>query len=223
MKCQHLMVAIVALVAAPTQVASQQPFGDGPARRFGVAFHAGTLGLGVDGGFAAHSRVTLRVGVNVFPFDPTATISGIEYTVDLPTPQVTGMVDLFLASKFRITGGLLFAGSNLGASGDLVGSVTIGPTVYAQAGTLTGEIVTNDLSPYIGIGWGNIAASRFGLFLDLGVALQGQPEVDLVASGPIASVPGLQADLDAEARQFEEDLDLFKFYPVATLGISIGF
>ncbi|MEE8117161.1 MAG: hypothetical protein V3T28_08645 [Gemmatimonadales bacterium] len=30
-------------------------------------------------------------------------------------------------------------------------------------------------------------------------------------------------DLDPEIQDFEDDIDLFKYYPVASLGFSIGF
>ena len=30
-------------------------------------------------------------------------------------------------------------------------------------------------------------------------------------------------DLDQEIQDFEDDIDLFKYYPVASLGFSIGF
>ncbi len=216
MTLRHSFIGVLALIAAPASVGAQ---------RFGIAPHAGTLGVGVDIVVAVHPRVNLRVGGNVFPFDIDITASDVEYSVDLPSPQFTATVDLFLASQFRLSGGVMVSGADLEATGTFTGTVDIGGTIYsgADVGTLTGAIVNNDLAPYIGIGWGNPAGSRFGLFVDLGVAFQAQPQVTLQADGPVASLMTFVQDLNQEIQDFEDEVDLFKFYPVASLGFSIGF
>ncbi len=87
----------------------------------------------------------------------------------------------------------------------------------AQLGSLTGSFVTNKIAPFVSFGWGNIARSKFGIFFDLGVSFTGSPSVELAATGGVA-----QADLTAEAAEFEDDLSLFKYYPIATLGLSFA-
>ena len=48
--------------------------------------------------------------------------------------------------------------------------------------------------------------------------------LDLVATGNATTLPGFTEDLEAERLEIEEDLGkYFKFYPVISLGIAIGF
>ena len=212
------LLACLTLAIAPTTTLAQ-------GLSFGVAPHVGTLGLGADFGVAVHDRVTLRVGGGVFPSDIDLTISDIKFTVDLPSPQFVGFVDFFLAGGFRVSGGVMFSSDDLDVAGVFTGTVDIGNTTYpgADVGSLTGTIVNNDISPYLGIGWGNIARGRIGFIIDLGVAFQGQPDVTFTADGPISQTPSFQADLDREVAAAEDDLNLFKYYPVVSVGLSFGF
>jgi hypothetical protein len=122
-----------------------------------------------------------------------------------------------------LSGGLRYSSSNIVLTGDVTQTVDLGGTSYSLD-SLAGTIVTPDIAPYVGIGFGNPAASRFGFFLDLGVAYQGEPELDLEAFGNATTLPGFDADLQAETVEVEDALKkYFKFYPVISLGFSIGF
>jgi hypothetical protein len=47
--------------------------------------------------------------------------------------------------------------------------------------------------------------------------------VRLNATGPIASQPEFQANLAIEERNLEDDARPFRFYPVLSFGLAIGF
>lgn len=209
------LYSLLAIGAAPSATLAQG---------VGVAPHVGTLGVGADLAVSLVNRVGLRAGANIFPFDIGISASDVDYTIDLPSPQFTVLADLFLAGSFRLTGGLLVSSDDLTLEGDFTGTVDIGGNTFtaAEVGTLTGAIVTNDVAPYVGIGVGRVAGSAFGFLLDLGVAFQGTPSVLLAADGPIASDPAFQAELEAERQEIEDDVDIFRYYPVITLGFSIG-
>jgi hypothetical protein len=193
------------------------------AQGLGVAGHAGTLGLGVDVAVAVTPRIGIRAGANFFPTDIDLTVSDLDYTIDLPSPQFTAVLDLYLLGGLRLSGGLFASSDDINLVGMLSDDVEIGDDVYtpSQVGTLIGSIINDDLGPYIGIGFGNPAASRIGFFLDLGVAFQGAPEVALTADGPVTLLPSFQADLEAERVSAEEDLEMFQYYPVLSIGFSI--
>lgn len=198
----------------------------GPARAqdAGLAIHAGSMGVGIDGVVMVHPQVGVRAGANYFPFDISYNSSGIDYNLDLPSPQFLLVADLYPTRSFRVSGGLMISSANFELTAKLHGPVDIGGTTYtpAQVGSLTGVLETRDVSPYIGIGFGNPAASRVGLLFDLGVAFHGNPKAGLSADGPVDVLPSFQQDLDQEAQKIQADVENYIVYPVLSIGVSIG-
>lgn len=196
------------------------------AQGVGIAFHVGTLGVGADIAASFGSRIGLRSGFNFFPTDIDATVSGVPYQIAFASPTFTAMLDLYLLGPLRVSGGTIYTTDDIVLAGEITAPVTLNTTIYspAQIGTLTGTIVTNELSPYVGIGLGNPARSKFGFFLDLGVAFHGTPAFTLTAvGGSYNTTPAFILDLDAEALSIQNDLSRITVYPVATIGFSIGF
>ena len=192
----------------------------------GIAFHVGTLGVGADIAAAFGSHIGLRSGFNFFPTDIDATVSGIPYQIDFASPTFTLVLDLYLLGPLRLSGGGVFSPDDIVLAGEITGPVDINGTVYspAQVGIITGTILTNELSPYAGIGLGNPGRSKFGFFLDLGVAFHGTPGFTLEAVGGSAStLLQFQSDLAAEAQSIRDDLSNIIVYPVVAMGFSIGF
>ncbi len=210
-------ISIVAAVAVSPSPAHAQGAG--------IAFHVGTLGVGADIATAFGSHVGLRSGFNFFPTDVDATVSDVSYQIDFASPTFTLVLDLYLVGPLRLSGGGVFSPDDIVLRGEFAGTVDINGTSYiaSQVGTLTGTIVTNEVSPYAGIGFGNPARSKFGFFLDLGVAFHGTPVFTLEADGPASSDPSFQADRAAEQQSIQSDLTNITVYPVATIGFSIGF
>jgi hypothetical protein len=125
-----------------------------------------------------------------------------------------------------LSGGAVLFSEDTEVRGRPSESVEIGDESYTpeQIGTLSGEFVTKDLAPYIGIGFGKLGGRLGpGLAIDLGVAFHGRPDVRLAASGPIAAVPAFQANLREEEENIEDDADWFRVYPVLAIGLVIGF
>ncbi len=187
----------------------------------GIAIHVGTLGVGADIATSFGSRIGFRSGFNFFPTDIDATVSGVPYQIDFASPTFTVMLDLYVLGPLRVSGGAIYTTDDIVLAGEVTAPVTINATIYspAQVGTLTGTIITNELSPYAGIGLGNPGRSRFGFFLDLGVAFHGTPGFTLDTVGGSVS----QVDLDAEELSIQDDLANITVYPVVTIGFLIGF
>ncbi|HEX9691305.1 MAG TPA: hypothetical protein VGA22_04325 [Gemmatimonadales bacterium] len=199
------------------------------AQSVGVGVKLGTLGIGGDLGVQLHQRIGVRGGIGFTPYTPAFTISEIKYTVDLPSPQITGMLDLFLVGPLRLTGGILVSTPDVIVNADLTGSTTqadVGGQTFtgSDVGVLTGVIINKDLAPYAGIGIGRVGGKGFGFFMDIGVAFQGKPTVDLSASGgTLAGDPIFTAALDAEEGLVADAVDLVKYWPVVQLGFRYGF
>ncbi len=94
-----------------------------------------------------------------------------------------------------------------------------------EVGALGGDVDFRPVAPYIGIGWGNPLGrtGRWGLATDLGVAFTGSPDIDLCASGPIGADPTFQARLAEEEKDIQDDLDIFKIYPVLSINLYYRF
>jgi hypothetical protein len=86
------------------------------------------------------------------------------------------------------------------------------------AGDLKATVDFNKIAPYAGIGFGHSASSGIGFTLDVGVLLQGEPEVD-ISAGPLVS----QADIDQEEANAEDDIKGFTMYPVVSAGVNFRF
>jgi len=213
-----LCISIVAAIAVSPLPAHAQGAG--------IALHVGTLGVGADIATSFGSRIGLRSGFNFFPTDIDRAISDVPYQIDFASPTFTVMLDLYLLGPLRVSGGAVYTTDDIVLAGELTGPVTIDGNTYspAQIGTITGTILTNELSPYAGIGLGNPGRSRFGLYLDLGVAFHGTPGFTLTAVGGSANtLLQFQSDLNAEALSIQNDLSKITVYPVVTIGFYIGF
>ncbi len=190
-----------------------------------VAPHVGTLGLGADVGVALSEVLGVRGGINVQPYSPEPDFSDVAFTLDLPSPSVTALLDIHPGGgAFRLSAGFVYFGTDLTLDATLDEPVEIGDSTYdpSELGTLTGSLVTNALAPYVGIGVGNASAETTGFFLDVGVAFHGTPDVELSASGPVASDPQFRAELDKETAEIRDDVRSFKVYPVVSLGLRFA-
>ena len=189
----------------------------------GVAGHVGTMGVGVDAAISPAPGIGLRAGANIMPVEINGAFSDVDFTVNLQSPQMTAMIDLYPFGGFRLSGGLRYSSSNIELSGDVDQAIDLGGTSY-NLDSLVGTIMTPDIAPYVGIGFGNPTKRGLGIFIDLGVAYQGAPELDLDAFGNATTLPGFATNLEEERLDIEDALSTyFRFYPVISLGLSIGF
>lgn len=219
MRCATLLTSstLAVLLAAP--VAAQSGLA--------VAGRIGTLGLGAEASLALGDRFGLRAGFAAQPWEPSRTFDDIDFTLDLASPSFQGLVDLYpFDGGFRLSGGIVHFGSDHEVRAEPTEAVDIGGQSYTpdQIGVLSGLFLTNRTAPYAGIGFGRLGGrSGPGFVVDFGVAFQGAPEVELTASGPISALPAFQENLAEEERTIEDDAEIFRFYPVLTIGFVIGF
>lgn len=219
MRPRHLIgtLTLALLMAAP---ASAQP-------GIAVSGRVGTLGIGADASLGIGPFLGLRAGFNVQPWEPSRDFDDIDFTLDLASPSFMGLVDLYpLAGGFRLSGGIVHFGSDHELRGEPTAAVDIGGQSYTpeQIGVLSGRFITKQTAPYAGIGFGRLGGrTGLGFAVDLGVAFHGAPEVDLSASGPIATQPLFLENLEAEERNIEDDAESFSIYPVLSIGFVVGF
>lgn len=219
-KVAGLVVGILLMLSQP--VVAQDS-------RFAISGKAGTLGLGLEGTGQINPQVNGRLGVNAFQYEFDGEESEIEYDFDVELLNFAALLDWFPfgGSGFRLTGGVIVNENSLDAEAKSSSTFTIGDTTFnaAQVGTLTGNVDFNPAGPYLGIGWGNPFGKnkRWSFALDLGVFYQGEPDVNLNTTGLLSSNAAFQADLAREEQNLEDELAIFKFYPVLAVGITYRF
>ena len=85
----------------------------------------------------------------------------------------------------------------------------------------------NRAAPYLGIGYGNVAGFGVNFYFDLGVMFQGTPSASLSATCgsavPASTCSQLQRDVAAEQTRLQDEISGFQYYPVANIGVTIGF
>lgn len=193
---------------------------------FWLGAKAGTLGLGLEATWKPSRFFDLRVGGNTFSYDDTATEAGIDYDTELDLRSYYATANLrFPLSPFRFTAGAVSNGNEVNLRSRSTSNFDIGGTSYtaAQVGQLSGSAGFDSLAPYAGIGFDLRLLDTLGLSIDLGVLMQGSADLSLGASGPIASDPTFQSQLEAERRELQDELDDYDMYPVLSLGLSWNF
>jgi len=218
MKKRTFVLLVAACAAVPTAVAAQS---------VGVGGRIGTLGLGGEAALSLTDRLVIRGGLGLTPskLEPSATFDDLEVDLILPNWYNVGL-DLYLNGAIRLGGGVLFKADDPTLVGEFTSPQDIGGTTYTpeQIGKLEGVIDSSDRVPYVLLGFGKHTAPGIGLFLDLGVAFLGDPQVRLDASGgTISDDPSTQDALDREADNFEADMRTYlEFWPIVSAGLRIG-
>jgi hypothetical protein len=197
----------------------------------GAGIRAGTTGIGGDIAFEVLPTLSARVGYSYLSFSTTVDSSDVEYDAKPKLSNGNLFLDWSPLGPFRITGGLILNGNKIDVNAvPTGGTYTINGVVYpaAAVGSLSGTVDSGkSAAPYIGIGYGNVAGAGVNFYFDLGVMYQGNPKATLTAvcgpSLPAAQCSQLQANVAAEAVDLQESINNFKYFPVVSFGVTIGF
>ncbi len=158
------------------------------------------------------------------------TREGIDFDGEIKATQAGVYGDWFPgAGGFRLTGGVSandvkFTGQGRPSSN---GTITIGGTTVAfgPGDYYNVEAKYPGLTPYLGIGWGHHPATRgWGFVADLGVHIgsfkaTSQASPSLVSRLSAAGA-NAQAEIDAQNRRIQDNLDRYRFLPVVAVGVS---
>jgi len=192
----------------------------------------GTLGLGAELDIALTDSLGARIGLNSYSYQYNADSSTVNYDFHLKLQTVSALADWypFDDSSFRTSIGVMYNNNKVSLDGQPTGGTyTINGNTYSSTdvGSLQGTMSFNKVAPYIGIGWGKPSPTGrgWGMTTDFGVLFQGSPKTSLVATCGSAiagttSCTQLQSDTAAENTKLQNDLGNFKFWPVASIGIS---
>ncbi len=206
-----------------------------PARAidFGVSAGGGSMGVGGSVSVGVLPKaLNVRAGIGNFTFNDDFEDAGIRYDAELTLGGSYLLADWFpFKSGFRLTAGIFNNNNELSGEANLAEPIQVGPRTYDQEdiGSLEATVGFSSTAPYFGIGYGNAADGEMGLgfSFDLGVMIQGSPDIDLRAEGGTeVDTAEFQDDLAAEEAELEDELDSLvnlELYPVVALGLSFSF
>jgi hypothetical protein len=188
----------------------------GAAHAGGVGLRLGTTGLGADYGFDIAPTLGGRVGLSAMNFNTDFDTSDFRYDAKVKVLTGSLLLDWSPLGPFRISGGFMPNNNKVDYSGQSTGN---NPAFTGT--TLSGTVKPEkSFAPYLGVGYGNVWTKGVNFYFDLGVMFQGSPEVSLNCSG--AQCAAIQPQLDAERQRVQDKVDKYKYYPVANIGLTIG-
>jgi len=194
---------------------------------------AGSTGLGLHASIPFDTDINLRFGVNYMKLSTIMKDTDGDTNVNITLNTLDALVDWFpLESGFHVTGGLVYNGNKIDTVTQLNGVTYKGNTftpLFGKMGQVDGNFkVGNIISPYIGIGWGNVLAQTtgWGFTSDIGLLFHGKPQVTLKSTGctadPVTCTVVAIKVADEEARLNDEYSSKI-VYPVARVGLSYKF
>lgn len=219
-------IAAPARVEKPVVEEKPVPETEGSAGGIGLTLKVGTLGGGLEATVGASDYLGFRFGINKMSVGPSIERDEGTINTDLDWLSYGALADWHMfGGGFRLTGGGLINKNKFKLTADLTESVELDGQEY-RLSDLQGEVTFATLAPYVGIGYGNAvgADGRWHFSCDFGVMFQGEPKISASAT---ASDPGLQpavdAALDREVADIQNEASDYKYYPVIALGISYRF
>lgn len=222
--CMHARFGLAAAALAATLPWSTPAFGE----RHALAVKVGLLGVGIEYAYSPVERWAVRFGLNGAQTGFEAEESGIDYDVNHVFDSAVLAVDFYPSGdRVRVSAGMLHNDNRLDVESRSRGTIDIGGNVYDadEIGVLSGRVDFDDRAPFVGVGWdaSRRPGRRVGWAVDIGVLRQGDPRVELAASGPITALPGFAADLAREEAELADSLDRYDLLPFATFAVVIRF
>jgi hypothetical protein len=215
------LAAVWAILASPVSLADTS-----------LGLRVGTLGGGIELAHAFTDTLGFRVSVNGLNYNSNQTYDSINYDAKLKLESGQLLLDWFpFSSNFRLSAGAMYNGNKLTLDGkpSAGGTYTINGTTYtaSEIGALNGTVDFKKAAPYVGLGYGRPVGKGLKFAADLGVLFQGSPRSTLSATcGPAASAPTcsqIQSNVAAQQNQLEDDMHVFRYYPVLSIGLAYVF
>lgn len=200
--------------------------------RFAIGAQVGTTGVGAEGQFRANDHLTVRAGGDFFSYENDFETDDVSYTGEADFATVSAFVDLHpFRNAFFVSAGGFFGDRTVEVAGAPSQNVIIAGQVFppARFGRLIGEADFGGTAPFLGIGFNNTfrTGGRIGFKAVLGAAFGGDPTVELRREGgevlPAEVQTQFDADREAEERELESEIEVFKTLPVLQLGLTYRF
>ena len=242
MKSLHniLAVSVLALAASSAMAADETIVTDEGVASFSffkpaaVRAEVGTTGYGGAISWSANPYVGVTLGYNGgdISWSDDLSINGSEYDLDMDNNLTYLNAEIRpWANWFYMAAGVAYVDNDYDIDRRIGGSegFTVNGTDFV-AGTggarINGQLsYKNNIAPYVGIGFSPAITNRWGVFGEIGAYYNGNPTVNLTASGTaVTTEPGKDflSEVEREEREIRNDNE-YEWLPVAKLGVSFRF
>lgn len=193
---------------------------------FSITAGVGSTGWEVGGVYAPHPMFSGRLTATTLDYSHNVSADSIRYSGKLKFSSGQAGIQFHpLANGWNLEGGVIFGDRKLDLRAAPTGNVTINGKTYtpSQVGVLTGKADLGDAAPFLAVGYDDTAtrSNALGIRAVLGVAFTDKPKVSLNYSG--ASDPNLSADIEQSRQKLQNKVKDFRYYPIASIGLSYRF
>lgn len=219
--------------------------GSGHTGQIGIGVKVSTLGAGIEGAVRLTETTNVRAGFNMIQYSRGFDKDGVHYNGELNFRTLEAHLDYFpWARSFHLSPGVLvYAADPITATAVVPGNQSFslgGVNYYSDPSSPVsgkGKITFYRAAPVITIGWGNLVSRKegkhFTVPFEIGVAFQGTPQANLSLAGNVCSQPGIncrsvsdpivQANIVSEQNKLNNNMSVFKAYPIISTGIGYKF
>lgn len=215
-----------------------------------VGGQAGIFGLGANlkGKFTDHFGV--KVSFDRFSYnDYEVTDDQVKYNFDIETEDFLGTLEWHpFGGSFKTSAGMIVNNSNL--TGEATPNMESQSFTFNGVTYSTDDIAKVDtmadfdpVAPYLGVGWDTSwnKTSGWGFTFDVGVIFQGSVQVDYAVdyqeiaytgnavvdaqldAARNALIAEIDANLEAEKKSLQDELDKFEVFPYISIGVNYKF
>ncbi|MGY6662378.1 MAG: hypothetical protein ACXIVO_08660 [Glycocaulis sp.] len=199
---------------------------DSDSRAF-VGLRAGTLGVGVEGGYRINDYLQVRTHAAGLVYSDDQTVADIASDFSLRLASVGVGVDVFPFRRvFFLTAGARYNFNKAVYNAQPASDYQIGNNIYpaAQVGRLTGEAQFAPNAWFAGAGVaGRPWNGPVEVSLEAGVYRQGTPSISYEVTGLLANDPAFLADLQLQVERAQRDLDKYDSFPLIALNLRYRF
>ncbi|WP_347452934.1 ornithine uptake porin CarO type 6 [Acinetobacter thermotolerans] len=200
-----------------------------------VRAEVGTTGYGGAISWSANPYVGVTLGYNGgdISWSDDLSVNGTKYDLDMDNNLTYLNAEIRpWANWFYMAAGVAYIDNDYELSKRIGGGETLsinGNDYQLAAGATEGRVdgrlsYKNNIAPYVGIGFSPAITNRWGVFGEIGAYYNGNPTVDLNASGlePVTGSPSVEEAIANETREIRNDNE-YEWLPVAKLGVSFRF
>ena len=226
----RIFLSTAAALAAALSIGAGGAAAQTADQRLAAGLLVGTNGIGGELKFRAAGNVVLRGSVEGFGLSRDVTYDDIDFQGKLKLFTGGVFIDLHPSSTspLFLSGGAYTGKRRVSIDAQPASPVDIGDVTYtpAQVGTLRGAVEMSKFTPFLGVGIDSTftSSSGWGFKSIIGVAFSGRPDVALTSTGgALSGNPAFLAQLERERAQISDDAQVFKYYPVISIGLSRRF